>query len=124
MQKVTLVTGLLNAALVVGIGAFGAHALKACITSYQLDVLQVGIRYHMFHALGLIFVALIMYRVGASTLLTWSALLLMAGIVLFSGSLYGIAFTGIRALGMISPFGGTAFIVGWILAAIAVLRGP
>ena len=124
MQKITLVTGLLNAALVIGIGAFGAHFFKARMTSYQFELLQNGIRYHMFHALGLVLIALIMSQIGAGTLLSWSSLLLMAGIVLFSGSLYCIAATGIRAFGMIAPLGGTAFIVGWILAAIAVIRSP
>jgi uncharacterized membrane protein YgdD (TMEM256/DUF423 family) len=116
--------GAANAALAVAMGAFGAHGLKAALAPDLLAVYQTGAQYHIFHALGLLLVGIIASN-GPRALLSWAGWLLFAGIVLFSGSLYLLAISGERWLGMITPFGGTAFIAGWVLLAIASLkRGP
>ena len=113
-------TGAILMALGVMLGAFGAHALKDRLDAYSLDVYQKAVFYHFIHALGILIVA-------RTSTLTQSAstticALLLAGIVLFSGSLYLLAITGTRALGAITPFGGLAFIAAWLLLAYHLLR--
>ena len=120
--KVFLILGGLNAALVVLLGAFGAHALKARLSAEMLAVYQTGVHYHLFHALGLIAVGLVATQIPASAYLKWSGWLMLAGIVLFSGSLYVLSVSGLRWLGMVTPFGGLAFIFSWTLFVIAVLK--
>ena len=110
-------------ALGVMLGAFGAHALKDRLDAYSLGVYQKAVFYHFIHALGILIVATLQ-RAGAlsqSASATVCALLL-AGIVLFSGSLYVLAVTGQRALGAVTPFGGLAFIAAWLLLAYRLLR--
>ena len=121
MPKFFVSLGLFNAAIVICIGAFGAHFLKSRMDKDLLDILEVGVRYHMYHALGLILMGLIMKQWGYQTLLQWSAIFLIIGMVLFSGSLYALALTGIRRLGMITPFGGIFLIMGWVCAAYAIV---
>lgn len=120
--KVFLILGGLNAALVVLFGAFGAHALKARLSAEMLAVFQTGVHYHLFHALGLIAVGLAATQIPASAYLKWSGWLMLAGIILFSGSLYVLSVTGLRWLGMVTPFGGLAFILSWTQFVIAVLK--
>src|SRR3989337_1854411 len=108
--KLFLILGGINAALVVMLGAFGAHALKARLSAEMLAVYQTGVHYHLFHALGLIVVGLVATQIPASAYLKWSGWLMLAGIVLFSGSLYVLSVSGLRWLGMVTPFGGLAFI--------------
>ena len=120
--KVFLILGGFNAALVVLFGAFGAHALKARLPADMLAVYQTGVHYHLFHALGLIAVGLVATQIPASAYLKWSGWLMLAGIVLFSGSLYVLSVSGLRWLGMVTPFGGLAFIFSWTLFVIAVLK--
>ncbi len=120
--KVFLILGGFNAALVVLLGAFGAHALKARLPADMLAVYQTGVHYHLFHALGLIAVGLVATQIPASAYLKWSGWLMLAGIVLFSGSLYVLSVSGLRWLGMVTPFGGLAFILSWTLFVIAVLK--
>jgi uncharacterized membrane protein YgdD (TMEM256/DUF423 family) len=113
-------TGAILMALGVMLGAFGAHALKDRLDAYSLDVYQKAVFYHFIHALGILIVA-------RTSTLTQSAstticALLLAGIVLFSGSLYMLAITGTRALGAVTPFGGLAFIAAWLLLAYHLLR--
>ncbi len=110
-------------ALGVMLGAFGAHALKDRLDAYSMDVYQKAVFYHFVHALGILVVAGL-FRAGA---LTQSACanvcaLLLAGIVLFSGSLYLLALTGARALGAVTPFGGVSFIAAWCVLAYYLLR--
>lgn len=113
--------GAINAALSVAAGAFGAHGLKARLTPDLLAVFETGARYHMYHALALVAVGLVAHLRG-SALVTASAWAFTAGIVLFSGSLYVLALSGVRWLGAITPLGGVAFIAGWVLLAAAALR--
>ena len=117
-----LILGGLNATLVVSLGAFGAHGLKARLSAEWLAVYQTGIHYHLFHALGLLVVGLVAMQLPASAYLRWSGWMMLAGIVLFSGSLYVLSISGLRWLGMVTPFGGMAFIAAWVLFVLAVLK--
>ncbi len=115
MSRVFLTLGAINAFLCVALGAFGAHGLKQRLSTDMLTVYQTGVQYHFYHALGLIAVGLILLQLPASRLLTWSGWLMLAGIVLFSVSLYVLSLTGIRGLGIITPFGGVAFLSAWAM---------
>ena len=120
--KVFLILGGFNAALVVLLGAIGAHGLKERLTAEMLAVYQTGVHYHLFHALGLRAVGLVALHRPASAYLKWSGWLMLAGIVLFSGSLYVLSISGLRWLGMVTPLGGLSFILAWALFVIAVLK--
>ncbi|RSL30651.1 DUF423 domain-containing protein [Salibacterium salarium] len=122
MWKVFVILGAINAAVAVGFGAFGAHGLEGKLSDRLMEVYQTGVQYHIMHALGLLAIGLVAAYVGGSVSLSWSGWLLFTGIVVFSGSLYTMAFTGISWLGAITPIGGTAFIAGWIMLVIAVLK--
>lgn len=110
--------GALNAAIAIAAGAFGAHALRARLEPRALEVFETGARYHMYHALALVLCGVIATR-GATT----AGWILQAGIVVFSGSLYALALTGVKGLGAITPIGGLAFLVGWLWLAWSALRG-
>ena len=114
--------GALNGLLAVAAGAFGAHALKARLPADLLAVFETGARYQMFHALGLLAVGLV-FAARPSPLLAGAGWAMLAGIVLFSGSLYALSLSGVRGLGAVTPVGGVAFLVGWTLLAVAALRG-
>jgi uncharacterized membrane protein YgdD (TMEM256/DUF423 family) len=121
--KLFILLGALAGAAGVALGAFGAHALKARLAPDMLAVWQTAVHYHFWHALGLVAIGmLIALALPGSTALKWAGGLMIAGLVLFSGSLYALAFTGSRWLGAVTPFGGTAWIVAWLLLAWAVLR--
>ena len=117
--------GALLLAFAVGLGAFGAHGLKGRLDAYALAVYEKAVFYHFLHAIGILLVALL-GRVGAISAAAEARTgwLLLAGIVLFSGSLYVLAISGIRALGAITPLGGLAFIAGWLMLAYEALRAP
>lgn len=110
--------------LAVLLGAFGAHALRAKLSPDLLGIYQTAVQYHFWHALGLLAIGLLAAQLPASLSLRWAGWLMVAGIVLFSGSLYLLATTGVRWLGAVTPLGGTAFIAGWALLAIAIARAP
>jgi uncharacterized membrane protein YgdD (TMEM256/DUF423 family) len=120
--KLFLILGGINAALVVMLGAFGAHGLKARISVDMLAVYQTAVHYHLFHALGLLAVGLVASQIADSVWLKWSGWLMLAGIILFSGSLYVLSVSGLRWLGMVTPFGGVAFIAAWIVFVIAIAK--
>jgi uncharacterized membrane protein YgdD (TMEM256/DUF423 family) len=122
MPRTFLALGALSAAISVAAGAFGAHALGGRLAPQLLAVFETGARYQMFHALGLVAAAWAADRFpGAAA--AWAGWLFVAGTVLFSGSLYALALSGVRAFGAVTPFGGTAFIAGWLALALAALRG-
>jgi uncharacterized membrane protein YgdD (TMEM256/DUF423 family) len=122
-QRAFLALGALSGGIAVTAGAFGAHALKARLSPDLLAVFETGARYQMFHALALVAAAWAAGRgAGAAGAATWAGWLFVAGTLLFSGSLYALALTGVRALGAVTPFGGVAFIAGWIALAVAALR--
>ncbi len=116
-MKLFFTIGALFAGLGVGLGAFAAHGLKARLASEMLTVFEVGVRYQMYHAFALLMTAWALSR-GTSSLLISSGWLFIIGTVLFSGSLYALTTSGIKTLGIITPFGGIAFIAGWLCLAI------
>ena len=117
-----VVTGAVYALLAVAFGAFGAHALEARLSESMLATYETGIRYQMYHALGLILIGLLGDKSSGQQALAWSARLLHIGILVFSGSLYVLTLTGFTKLGMITPIGGVAFIAGWVMLILAVTR--
>jgi uncharacterized membrane protein YgdD (TMEM256/DUF423 family) len=120
MDKTFLFLGALAAGVGVGLGAFGAHGLRNRLSPDMLAVFEVGVRYQMYHALALLAVALLAGRVDSRWLPAagWS---FSVGILVFSGSLYVLALTGVTWLGAITPIGGVAFLVGWALLLVASL---
>jgi uncharacterized membrane protein YgdD (TMEM256/DUF423 family) len=116
-ERVFFVLGAVSALLAVGLGAFGAHALRGRLSAEMLNVFEVGVRYHMYHALALLAVAWASGRwsPGPVTAAGW---LFVAGTLIFSGSLYLLSVTGARWLGAITPLGGIALLLGWAALAI------
>lgn len=108
--------------LAVGCGAFGAHALRTRLAPDMAAVWQTAVQYHAWHALGLLGIGLLLLHWPERSLLGIAAWLLVAGIVLFSGSLYAMALSGVRGLGAITPIGGVAFLAGWLCLAWACWR--
>ncbi|SRR5581483_975478 len=117
MDKLFFLIGALSGALAVGLGAFGAHALRARLTPELLATFETGVRYQMYHVFAILIVALALTR-GSSTWLALAGWAFLLGTILFSGSLYLLALTGIRLLGVITPLGGIALIAGWLLLAL------
>jgi len=115
--------GSLNMFLAVALGAFGAHALKASLPPDLMAVFNTGNQYHVYHSLGLFAVAFAAARFRASRLIRLSGVFILAGIILFSGSLYVLSLTGQRWIGAITPVGGTAFLAGGLLLAAGVWTG-
>jgi uncharacterized membrane protein YgdD (TMEM256/DUF423 family) len=115
--------GALLLGLAVMFGAFGAHALRGRLDAYSLGIYERAVFYQFVHALGMLVVPL-MARADwiSAAVASWVCALLLAGILIFSGSLYALAMTGVRALGAITPIGGVAFILAWLLLALVVIR--
>lgn len=105
----------------VALGAFAAHGLRQQLSPEYLAVFQTGVQYQQLHALALLAVALLLQR-QADRLLTMSGGFFVAGMLLFSGSLYALTLTGIGKLGIITPLGGVAFMLGWLLLGISAWR--
>lgn len=133
MSRLFLILGAGSAALGVAAGAFGAHALRARVEPRLLEVFETGARYQMYHAFALVAVGWLLARAGGMTaavmgpppgtgLAVASGWLFVAGTLLFSGSLYAMTLTGVRALGAITPLGGVCFIAGWLCLAVAAAR--
>jgi uncharacterized membrane protein YgdD (TMEM256/DUF423 family) len=120
--KLFILLGALAGAAGVVLGAFGAHALKARLAPDLLAVWQTAVQYHFWHALGLVAIGVLALHLPASAALKWAGWLMVAGLVLFSGSLYVLALSGARWLGAVTPFGGAAWIGAWVLLAVAVLK--
>ncbi len=122
-MKVFVILGAVLGGLGVAAGAFGAHALRAQLEPRMLEVFETGARYQMYHALALFAAAWVWQQTQApaAQIAGWA---FVAGILLFSGSLYAMAFTGVRGLGAVTPVGGVAFIIGWVALAVAALRLP
>ena len=106
--------------LSVALGAFGAHGLKNLLSPEMLAVWRTAVQYQMFHALALLLIGVLMQTLSSTKLLTWSARAMIVGVILFSGSLYALALSGVGKLGMITPLGGLAFLAGWVLLFLAV----
>lgn len=121
-MKLFLFLAALNGFLAVALGAFGAHGLEGKIPDKYLNIWKTGVTYQMFHAGGLLAVALLIGKTSIITSLSWSGWLFVIGIVLFSGSLYVLSLTQIGVLGAITPLGGVAFLAGWVLLMIHALK--
>lgn len=119
MQKFFLLAGSIAMALAVALGAFGAHGLKNMLTDEMLDIFETGVKYHFYHAIGLLVIGLVAQHMSESLLLQWAGWMMIAGILIFSGSLYILSIAGIRWMGAITPIGGVCFIISWILLAWA-----
>ena len=118
MDKTFMFVGALMGGIGVAIGAFGAHGLRGRLSPEMLAVFETGVRYHMYHALAILATAAILPRIDGRAVIVagWS---FTTGILLFSGSLYALALSGVTTLGAITPLGGVAFLVGWISLAVA-----
>lgn len=117
-----IVTGAVFGFLAVALGAFGAHGLKSKVAVDTLSSFETAARYQIYHALALILVGVLANTVS-SPLLEWSGRLFATGVVLFSGSIYLMVFTGVTSLGVVTPFGGLCFLAGWAALAVAAYRG-
>lgn len=122
MDRIFFTIGSLSAFLAVALGAFGAHGLKSRVSPEMLTIFEVGVRYQIYHALGLLAVgwAASRWPAGGVTAAGW---LFIVGTLIFSGSLYILTVTGIRWLGAITPIGGTAFLLGWLFLAWGIWQG-
>ncbi len=117
-----LAAGAINAALAVMLGAFAAHGLKHSLDAKALAIFHTGVDYHAYHALGLMLIGLLIHNGVATARARLAGRLMLAGILIFSGSLYLLAITGLKWLGAITPVGGLAFITAWLLLASALMR--
>ena len=120
-MKLYIITGSVFAALAILFGAFGSHALKEKLTLEQLEIYDIATRYLMFHALGIFAIGILGYQVP-SEVLAWPLLLMVFGILIFSGSLYLISLAGYKKLGMVTPIGGLALIISWLMVAYNIYK--
>ncbi|PWI58298.1 DUF423 domain-containing protein [Sulfoacidibacillus thermotolerans] len=122
MSSSFLILGAVFAFLAVAFGAFGAHALRSRLSDERLAVYQTGVQYQMYHALALLALSVIIPRVADPNLGIFAGRLFVLGIFLFSGSLYVLTLSGKRSFGAITPFGGVAFLLGWVLLVLSALH--
>jgi len=121
MDRTFLLFGAVSGFLAVAFGAFGAHGLRNRLSPEMLGVFETAVRYQIYHALAVLIVALTIGHIGNARLLVLSGWLFIAGIVLFSGSLYALVLSDIRILGAITPIGGVLFLLGWACLALFAL---
>ena len=119
-----IIAGAINAFFAVAFGAFGAHALKEKLSEKYLAIWETAVQYQMYHAIGLIVIGILMSSsiIGNVSQLSWAGYLMLAGIIVFSGSLYVLSLSGIGILGAIPPIGGVMFLGAWIMVIIAVVK--
>lgn len=122
MDKLFIAIGSFAAFIGVGLGAFGAHGLRDRVSEQMLAVWQTGVHYHLIHALALILIGILIHLYSGITSLKLAGWLFLIGIILFSGSLYLLAVLEIRKLGIITPFGGAAFLAGWLILVIGMIK--
>jgi uncharacterized membrane protein YgdD (TMEM256/DUF423 family) len=122
MKSVFLFLGSFSAFMGVVLGAFGAHALKTTLNAEALAIYQTGITYQMWHALGLVGIACLHHQMPDSKLIPWAGWLMFIGILLFSGSLCLLAILNLHWLGMITPIGGTCFLIAWLLVSFSATK--
>ena len=120
MYRKIIIAGAINAFIAVALGAFAAHGLKQRLGDYELGIWQTAVDYQMTHALGLILMGLLANSLNIN--LNKPSVIMLAGIILFSGSLYVLSLSGIKTLGMITPFGGLCFLIAWIWLAISIYK--
>lgn len=122
MSQFFLAASAASGFLAVALGAFGAHALKSRLSPELLSVYETAVQYHFYHALALLGVALLMASGWQHSLLKASGMLFLVGLVLFSGSLYALALSGVKVLGAITPVGGVCFLAAWACLFVAAVR--
>jgi len=122
MDRFFFIAGSISAFLAVALGAFAAHGLKTKLPAEMFNIFEVGVRYHMYHALALLAVGWAWTRWPGGSIVA-AGWLFLAGTIIFSGSLYLLSLTGLRWLGAITPIGGLAFLLGWLLLAWAIYQG-
>ncbi|HLR62855.1 MAG TPA: DUF423 domain-containing protein [Lentibacillus sp.] len=120
-MKLFLVLGAINGFLAVALGAFGAHGLEGKLSEKALGTWDKAVNYQMFHTMALLVTGLLLAKLQSGGLI-WAGWMFFIGIVLFSGSLYVYSVSGIKTFAMITPFGGVAFLIGWILLGYAVVK--
>jgi len=127
MHKNYLASAAVLGAIAVALGAFGAHGLKQIVPAEIVQVFQTGVQYQVYHVLALLAVGII-YEKYPNALVNWAGGFFIAGIVLFSGSLYALTAlkatdtVGLKGIGIITPFGGLLFIAGWILLFLGIMK--
>ena len=121
-MKMFIILGSINAFIGVGLGAFGAHGLKNKVTKEMLPVWETAVQYHLIHALALILIGILCQLMPEASLVSNAGWLFLGGIVLFSGSLYVMVLTGNKSLGIITPMGGVAFLLGWLSIAVDAFK--
>jgi uncharacterized membrane protein YgdD (TMEM256/DUF423 family) len=122
MFRLAILLGAGNAALAILLGAFAAHTIQNTISERMLVIFSTAVDYHLYHAIGLIVVGLLIKLHPISKLLKFAVYLMLFGIIVFCGSLYALSLTGITKLGMVTPFGGVAFIIAWLFVFIAFIK--
>lgn len=123
MEKTFFLLAALFGGVAVALGAFGAHGLSGRLSESMLETFEIGVRYQFYHALALVAVVVALGRWPQAAPVVWAGWLFVAGILIFSGSLYALVFSGVRMLGAITPIGGVAFIAGWALLVWVAWRG-
>ena len=121
MFKRYIAIGALSAMVATILGAFAAHGLKAQFSEYQLHIFQTGVFYQFIHSLALLFIGVILWHLN-SRFIQISGWLFVIGILLFSGSLYLMSLMQVKALGIVTPIGGTCFIFGWIFLVLGIYK--
>src|SRR5690625_1785033 len=120
-MKFLFIIGAINGFLAVALGAFGAHGLEGKVSESALKTWEKAVHYQMFHTVSILLTGIALLKIQSSALV-WAGWTFFIGIILFSGSLYFYSTTGIRSLAMITPFGGIAFLIGWILFGYAMMK--
>jgi uncharacterized membrane protein YgdD (TMEM256/DUF423 family) len=120
--RLWLALGAFNGALSVALGAFAAHALSGRLTERFLSAFEKGVEYQGMHAFALLVVGLLLLQQPQGRLVQWAGWLFLGGILLFSGSLYALALSGVSRWGVVTPFGGTAFLLGWVLLGVGAWK--
>lgn len=120
-MKILLIIGAINGFIAVALGAFGAHGLEGKLTESQLETWNTAVQYQMFHTIAILSVGLLLQKISATSL-HWAGWMFLIGIIIFSGSLYIYSITSIKMFAMITPIGGVAFLIGWVLLAVAAFK--
>lgn len=120
-MKFFMLFAAINGFLAVGLGAFGAHGLEGKVSEKALSAWEKAVTYQMFHVIALFIVGLIATKIETVSII-WAGIFFVIGIVLFSGSLYLYATTGVKQLAMITPFGGVFFLIGWVILGYVIVR--
>ncbi|CAD2072016.1 DUF423 domain-containing protein [Phocicoccus pinnipedialis] len=122
-MKVLIIVGAINALISVACGAFGAHGLEGKLSEHYLQVWETACRYQMYHGLGIILIGVLKHMTGIQLFGT-AGWIMLVGIILFSGSLFVLALSGVKILGAVTPIGGVFFIASWVMVIIGALKIP